>query len=350
MRIYKRQDSDKWGYDVWIDGKRKRSAKFKTKSEARAAAQELLSTGESSSVSFNDFYMEWVDVHKKEVIGKKAYQRYMNSLNKFIDFFGEKKKLKDITRTQYQAFINDYANAEYVVNGRTMEGHTKESVRKLHNCLSSAFDDAAYQKLIQTNPTYKISINSKKKQKNEKDKYLNEREYYKVLEYIMSRDTESSLLLFILAVTGGRFKEVRGLTLDDLKTGNIIHLRGTKTKSADREVIISEKDMDYITQRIARLPLNTKSIFKVGSAACNKELKKAQVEAGVENTITVHGLRHTHASLLLMDGIDMKAISARLGHASMSITMDWYSHLLEEHKSAEEDKITDILARKWHSK
>ena len=44
--------------------------------------------------------------------------------------------------------------------------------------------------------------------------------------------------------------------------------------------------------------------------------------------ISFHGMRHTHATLLLLSGINVKIVSERLGHASIAITLDTYAHLL----------------------
>jgi len=116
MRIYKREDSGKWGYDIHVDGKRKRSAKFKTKAEARAAAQELLSKGldEESALKkdmmFVDFYKNWTSINIDNAkMTKSSKQLYNNALNKFVDFLKEKYqkedvKIKDITRSMFQSF------------------------------------------------------------------------------------------------------------------------------------------------------------------------------------------------------------------------------------------------------
>ena len=59
--------------------------------------------------------------------------------------------------------------------------------------------------------------------------------------------------------------------------------------------------------------------------AFNRLVKKAGIQK-----ITFHGLRHTHISQLLADGIDIKTVSERAGHSSASITLDVYSHVLEK--------------------
>jgi integrase len=56
---------------------------------------------------------------------------------------------------------------------------------------------------------------------------------------------------------------------------------------------------------------------------------KAVKKAGLDH-LTIHGLRHTHATMLLEAGINPKVVSERLGHASIATTMDIYSHVLPD--------------------
>ena len=62
-----------------------------------------------------------------------------------------------------------------------------------------------------------------------------------------------------------------------------------------------------------------------------------------DNNITPYSLRHTHTSYLLSKGIPIEYISKRLGHATISQTLDTYSHLLEEHKRARSTCQRNIL-------
>lgn len=59
--------------------------------------------------------------------------------------------------------------------------------------------------------------------------------------------------------------------------------------------------------------------------------------------ITFHGLRHTHATLLLLGGVNVKAVSARLGHARSQITLDTYAHLLPEMEEQAANTIGEAL-------
>ena len=60
--------------------------------------------------------------------------------------------------------------------------------------------------------------------------------------------------------------------------------------------------------------------------------RKAKGKFEIDNEVTPYSLRHTHASYLLSKGIPIEYISKRLGHSNIGITLDVYTHLLDEHK------------------
>lgn len=57
---------------------------------------------------------------------------------------------------------------------------------------------------------------------------------------------------------------------------------------------------------------------------------KAVAAAGVQPDFTIHCMRHTHATLLLKNGVNPKVVSERLGHSSVIVTLNIYAHVLEE--------------------
>ena len=59
--------------------------------------------------------------------------------------------------------------------------------------------------------------------------------------------------------------------------------------------------------------------------------------------ITIHGLRHTHASILLFAGVSIASVSHRLGHSSMSTTQKTYLHIIQELENADVDIIMRSL-------
>ena len=158
-----------------------------------------------------------------------------------------------------------------------------------------------------------------------------------------------------MAKTGLRFSEALGLTPDDFdfvhqtlsvnKTWNYKNGGGfvpTKNASSVRKVQLDWQLTMQLSVLLKSLP-GDKPIFvdgKVYNSTANGILARHCKQAGVP-VISIHGLRHTHASLLLFAGVSIASVSKRLGHASMNTTQEIYLHVIREL----ENKDVDIVMR-----
>jgi len=84
------------------------------------------------------------------------------------------------------------------------------------------------------------------------------------------------------------------------------------------------------------------NFVKVYNSTINNRLTKLCKKIGV-SPISVHGLRHTHASILLSSGVSIASIARRLGHANMAITQKVYLHLIQELENQDNDVIMRSL-------
>ncbi|MEG1841050.1 MAG: tyrosine-type recombinase/integrase, partial [Raoultibacter sp.] len=75
----------------------------------------------------------------------------------------------------------------------------------------------------------------------------------------------------------------------------------------------------------------------------NNALARRCVAAEIP-VITVHGLRHTHASLLLFAGVSIASVARRLGHASMTTTQKTYLHIIQELENKDIDLVMRSLS------
>lgn len=339
-----------WEYDFRYNKKRYRKRGYKTKKAATKAMNAIYNeivngSNLTENTPFIDYFKDWIRVNKENVISQSTLSRYYNALNIFEEKFGSI-SICDVTQLKYREMLKEYANGEFL--GGRKEGRTKQSVSKLNNCFSQAFKDALNEKLIHRDPTYNAPIYEKKPAKSEDEKYMNIGNFIKLKEYAMSKNKQSYLCLFILISTGARFSEVQRLRYSDiLEVTSEIHLPGTKTESANRIIKIPKKDMKHIQQVLKDLPRSFNGyIFNTGAnlitnKAVTTTMKNFLLENGIKN-YTLHALRHTHASLLLSEGFSIQYISKRLGHSNIEITWRVYSHLLEELKTEEDEKLDNI--------
>ncbi|MBF0909213.1 MAG: tyrosine-type recombinase/integrase, partial [Atopobium sp.] len=82
---------------------------------------------------------------------------------------------------------------------------------------------------------------------------------------------------------------------------------------------------------------------KVYNSTINSVLERRCVEAEIP-IITIHGLRHTHASILLFAGVSIASVARRLGHASMTTTQKTYLHIIQELENQDIDLVMRSLS------
>lgn len=135
----------------------------------------------------------------------------------------------------------------------------------------------------------------------------------------LERSRIGKLILFYL-LTGCRRSEAALIQKKDINFNkNVIEVKGTKTKSSQRYVLISEK-LKLLLQE------NFDEMFAITSNNISKLFKKFTNLLGLSD-ITVHSLRHTYSTNLYYLGVPDKLRQAQLGHASIVMTNDIYTHL-----------------------
>ncbi|MBA8772074.1 tyrosine-type recombinase/integrase [Staphylococcus coagulans] len=339
----KNKTSSSWQYDVkhpsFKSGKKRKSG-FKTKAEAVNAAQQLIRDLEDGNIlkdkTFEEYYNDWLEIKNKKQVAKSHYYWYQRSLKLFGNYFGEGVLIKNITRSEYQKFLNEFG-----------KGRSDETVRKVNGCLSQCLKDAVYDGYLKKDPTYNVDIKGTNKAKDESTKFMTIKQYLDMIEYFKSRNEMSYIFLYILAITGARYSDVINMVELDLnEKDGLIHLRGTKTANADRFVEVTQKDIKLIKSKISNLPKRADGrLFKLSHNAVKKSFNHTKAKIGLnDDAITPYALRHTHTSYLLSKGIPIEYISKRLGHYNISITLDTYSHLLDEHKKEQGQRVRELFS------
>ncbi|MCH4008105.1 site-specific integrase [Companilactobacillus sp.] len=367
----------KWKYRIKYkdaDGKWKSKTKsFNTKKEAKVAANEMensLIRGSSiidSNTTFYDYYRNWVNVYKKPNVGKTSMNRF-NNIATVINNYFPLTRLNEVTKMQYQEFMNDY-----------MKTRSTLTCEKTNGIIRSCVQDAIDDQIIYSDFTRKVKISGTSKRKKSK-KYLSISDFQKVIGYTNKHKSYNSITYYEVltgAYTGLRFEEISGLrwsaidfksktiTVDsvyDYMDAGEIQQR-TKSKTSKRviplldelAVILKQLKMEQnewlISQSEIRNNDNIVFLSKNGKipsdAGLIKSMKYIQTQVGIPtaNQIRPHGLRHTFASYLLSTGVQMKYVSQFLGHANTMITSRVYEHLLEEQDKEQTDLTIQAMER-----
>lgn len=295
---------------------------------------------------FCDYYAHWIQVYKEGAIRDVTMGKYrltQSWLSKLVPNL----KIGELDRTAYQQLINGYA-----------EHHERQTTMDFHHQLKGAILDAVDEGLIPRDPTRKVIIKGRQA-KAKKIKYLNQFELHAMLGDLELKGGPSwDWLILLVAKTGLRFSEALGLTPDDFdfarqtlsvnKTWDYKNGGGfvpTKNASSMRKVQLDWQLIMQFAGLLKDLPAN-EPIFvngKVYNSTANSVLARHCRNVNVP-VISVHGLRHTHASLLLYAGVSIASVSRRLGHASMTTTQETYLHVIQELENQDIDIVMRALS------
>lgn len=295
---------------------------------------------------FSAYFERWIGIYKEGAIRKVTMQKYKLSLS-WVKKLAPKLKLSDIDRVSYQQLLNDYA-----------KDHERQTTMDFHHHLKSAILDAVDEGLIERDPTRKVIIKGKSPREKKK-KYLNQFELHTLLKDLdLGQQINYDWLILLIAKTGMRFSEAIALTPSDFdfphqtlsisKTWNYKDGGGfqpTKNKSSVRKIQIDWMVVSQFSALVKDLPAD-KPIFikkKIFNSTINCILSRHCKKLSIP-VITVHGLRHTHASLLLFGGVSIASVAKRLGHSSMNTTEKTYLHIIQELENKDVDLVMRSLS------
>ena len=296
---------------------------------------------------FCNYYKQWIDVYKKDAIGDATLAKYRMT-HKWVERLVPELKVSDLTRTVYQKLLNDYAKE-----------HERQTTLDFHHQLKGAILDAVDEGLIERDPTRKAIIKGKMP-KPKKIKYLNQFELHTLISHLNIKEAPNwDWFILLVAKTGMRFSEALAVTPADfdfarqtLSVSNTWDYKGeggflpTKNKSSVRKIQIDWQIVVKFSELVKDLP-EDEPIFvgkdKVYNSTVNDILTRHCKACGISE-ISIHGLRHTHASLLLFAGVSIASVARRLGHASMTTTQKTYLHIIQELENKDVDLVMRTLS------
>ncbi len=296
-----------------------------------------------NAMLFHEYYRQWIRIYKEGAIREVTMRKYKLTLT-WLEKLVPSLKLCDLDRISYQQLINGYAQL-----------HERQTTMDFHHQLKGSIMDAVDEGLISRDPTRKVIIKGRAPRA-KKEKYLNQFELHAMLSDLdIGAEPSWDWLILLIAKTGLRFSEALGLTPDDFdfvhqtlsvnKTWDYKNGGGfvpTKNEASVRKVQLDWQLIMQLSVLLKGLPPD-KPIFVRGNvynSTANHVLARHCKNVDVP-VISIHGLRHTHASLLLYAGVSIASVSKRLGHASMNTTQEIYLHVIREL----ENKDVDIVMR-----
>ncbi|WP_164669986.1 tyrosine-type recombinase/integrase [Virgibacillus doumboii] len=358
--IQKRGNTYQYTVSRLINGKSKpiRKGGFRTKHEARVAASEIevqLSKGilpHLKPAPIDEYFEKWVKLYKSNLCGT-TLKHYEYTLKAIKDYFGSK-PLQEIKRHEYQLFLNKFGSNK-----------SKETVEKLNTHIRACVKDAVEEQIIHHDFTRKAVLTWTTSGKKPSDKHLNFKESERLLNEIWDNlDKGLTYSLLLLGLTSGmRFAEMVGLTRKDFDfENNVITINKTwgymkrnpkgfgptKNEQSNRTIKMDQLTMNHFKQMFKSTPTNLHQLVfyspgskyqVISNTVANKLLRKLLNDLEI-NPVTIHGLRHTHASVLLYKKVSIHYVSERLGHSDIETTLKEYTHVIKELR--EEDEMGTV--------
>lgn len=295
---------------------------------------------------FCDYYAKWIVVYKQGAIRKVTLDKY-HMTHQWLTKLVPDLRVCEVNRMVYQQLLNDYAIY-----------HERQTTMDFHHQLKGAILDAVDEGLIDRDPTRKAIIKGKTPRE-KKLKYLNQFELHTLLTNLeLKGEINWDWFILLVAKTGMRFSEALAITPKDfdfahqsLSISKTWDYKGeggflpTKNKSSVRKLQIDWQLVIQFAELVKGLPEDEPIFVKgeVYNSTVNdilaRHCKKLKIPV-----ISIHGLRHTHASLLLFAGVSIASVARRLGHASMTTTQKTYLHIIQELENKDVDLVMRSLS------
>ena len=322
---------------------------------------------DGKSLRFSEFTEIWKRDYGSKELAPTTYNRYCRMLEtRLLPYFGhfyinkirptDIMKFYDLLEKDTQLVRKSGNNGE-----KTKKPLSGKTILEHHRLLRAMLHKAVYWQLIVANPAERVQPPKARKPKrksydDEQTKILLEN-----LELLSSEDIKYKVAIILTVFTGVRLGELMGLEWQDIdfKNGIIsinrssqyladmgVFTKVPKTESSIREIaipefiisLLEEYKLWYEEQKsiYGELWTNSDRLFvqtdgkPMHPSSISKWFVRYVSTIGLP-VINFHGLRHTNASLLVAQNIDIAVISARLGHAQISTTLDFYVHPLLSH-------------------
>lgn len=374
VRIFLGRESDgkRKYFSKTIHGKKKDADKYLT---AKLREKDLGTFVEPAAMPLKEYLASWLEEVAKPRLRENTYDGYKLIVETYIQPTLGLKRLSDLQSYQIQKFYIDLQK----------KGLSARTVRYVHSVLSSALKQAVKWRQIFQNPCDLCEL---PKQDKAEMRYFTSEEVKLFLE---TAKASKHYTLFLLTIeTGLRPGEYLALQWKDIdldqqtlsvrrsvkvRKGGGFYFTEPKTKKSRRSIPLSDtvinalrshrrdqleasfklgsdyqkNDIVFANEIGAPILLGNlrrrhfEQLIKTANKLINEENENQKEKKAGLPMIRLYDLRHTTATLLLSAGLNPKVVSERLGHASIVLTLDTYSHVLPNMQQDATNKIEKLM-------
>lgn len=344
----------------WVDNFGKRHFKSKNGFATKTLAKKWAVTQENElnngvavdkDIAFADYFHHWVQTYKEPKVSKVSMDRYNLAEKDLRKHFGNI-SIKDVSRSDYQEFISKYG-----------ANHAPSTVQKVNSFIRASVKSAILDDFLVKDFTQGVELVADKSRMWHVE-YLNVAEIKKLIKYLTKRLNPcytSSYMILTAIYTGMRKEEIQALTWKDVDFVNSTitiskaydertrQFKTTKTDSSNRTIKVNPEFLQILKQ----LQNNTSSVLifrnqfgtiPTSNALNNKLRQSLKAIHASKPGFHFHSLRHSHVALLLSHGVDIYAISKRLGHSNITTTANTYAYLIDEYREKTDQEIIKVLS------
>ena len=337
---------------------------------------------EGKSLKFSEFTEIWKRDYGSKELAPSTYKRYCRMLEtRLLPYFGHF-YVNKIKPTDIMQFYDLLSKDTQLVRKKDNDGNktlkplSGKTILEHHRLLRAMLHKAVYWQVIVSNPAERVQPPKAKKPKR---KYYDDDQCKILLENMEQLDEEQikyKTAIILTVFTGVRLGELMGLEWNDIDFRNGIvsinrssqYLADTgvftkvpKTESSIREVaipdfvisLLEEYKLWYEEQKslYGELWIDSNRLFvqadgkPMHPSTISKWFVKFIGQIGLP-VINFHGLRHTNATLLIAQNIDVAVVAARLGHAQITTTFNFYVHPIIAHNKKAGFALENLLLSK----
>lgn len=289
-----------------------------------------------------------------------------NNYNRHIkDYF---LKVDNVGKLTYEDIYQFREHLKQKVAQNSNKPLSTNTINKIMILLKKIFDVGLRKDYYATNP---VKLLKKLPIEKTKMQFWTVEEFQRFLTLFEPDEYNIKLLFTVLFFTGLRLGEALALTWQDIDflsntihitksiyvNKGISHISTTKTKAGTRRIIINKKLsqelqhwqqqqkhlLGQFTSDSLALQVFQSNPITITKNAVEKQYKKILERDNTLKKIRIHDFRHSHASLLINQGEDYLVVKERIGHASITTTIDTYSHLYPSKQKDLADKLDDLL-------
>jgi len=296
----------------------------------------------NTKYTFEEFAEIWIKNYVKPQYSPVVLKNYECNLKNWIYPEIGHYKLEQINSLILDNFIRKLKSSYTKFETRKNHPLSNSTIEQIYKITRTILHLAYTKGVIESNPCDRVKLELKRNIDENKLHFWDVEDYKKVLECLEKDGSLKAFVIEFALKTGLRRSEMFALTWEDVDFGNnsisvnksrqkvngVMTVLPCKNASSIRTISICESLTHKL--KILRLISRTTFIFeKIDydnvTAWYRRFVKKNNIPY-----IRFHDLRHTHASLLLYKGIDIKTISERLGHSNIGTTMNVYTHVMKQ--------------------